>query len=363
MLFTASNRLQCSGAVSRCKRKPEVPEVMRPKRSFLSWILLTVMLLLGAGHLRPFKSTTVQAKAPNPAKQDVYTISDHVNLVLLDVSVKDPYGGYVRDLTQRDFQVSEDGRLQRITHFERMDTPVTIGLVVDDSGSMRVKRPQVVLAGLAFAKESNLKDEFFVVNFNDHVARGLPDRIAFTDNLQKLRAALYYGEPRGQTALYDAIAYSLKHLELSRQDKRTLVVVSDGADNVSRTSLAALLTFVQASRATIYTIGLFDQEDTDRNPNVLRKLAKVSGGEFFEPARPDDILTVFHKISTDIRNRYSIGYVPLSLEANRPVRSVRVTVRKGDRKLTARTRTAYTVTPFSELIAQQRSNEERRNKK
>jgi Ca-activated chloride channel family protein len=338
---------------------------MRLKHLNQSRVLLTTLaLLLGTGAISSFVLAIPQAQSPASSNQDVYTISDNVNLVLLDVSVRDPRAGYVRNLTKENFQVSEDGRPQKITQFGSVDTPVTVGLVVDDSGSMRLKRPQVILAGLAFAKESNPQDEFFVVNFNDRVVRGLPDRIAFTDNLQKLRAALYYGEPNGQTALYDAVAYSLKHLELSRQDKRTLIVVSDGADNVSRIALSDLMTFVQASRATIYTVGLFDAENTDRNPNVLRKLAKVSGGEYFEPATLEDVVPAFHKISADIRNRYSIGYVPADIEAKRALRSVRVTaVGKDHRKLIVRTRTAYTVTPFSELIAQQKSGEERHKRK
>jgi Ca-activated chloride channel homolog len=328
--------------------------------------ILRAMLavLLGAAGIRSLGFAIPQATSSASSNQDGYTISDNVNLVLLDVSVKDPRGGYVRNLTKDNFQVSEDVRPQKITQFGSVDTPVTVGLVVDDSGSMRLKRPQVILAGLAFAKESNPQDEFFVVNFNDHVVRGLPDRIAFTDSLQNLRAALYYGEPRGQTALYDAIAYSLKHLELGRQDKRTLIVVSDGADNVSGTSLPELMSLVEASRATIYTIGLFGPEDIDRNPNVLRKLAKLSGGEFFEPLTLEDVVPVFHKISADIRNRYSIGYVPADIESKRTLRNVRVTAAgKDHRKLIARTRTAYSVTPLSELITHQRSSEKRRKRK
>jgi Ca-activated chloride channel homolog len=327
-------------------------------------LLATVAVVLGAGTGRSLGWASTQAKSTAASDQNVYTVSDNVNLVLLDVSAKDPRGGYVSGLTKRDFRVLEDGRPQQITQFGSVDAPVTIGLVVDDSGSMRSKRPEVVLAGLAFAKESNRQDEFFVVNFNNRVVRGLPDRIAFTDDLQRLRAALYYGEPTGQTALYDAIAYSLKHLELSRQDKRTLIVVSDGGDNVSRTSLPELMRFIEASRATIYTIGLFDPEDEDRNPNVLRKLAKVSGGEFFQPATLNDVLPVFHKIAADIRNRYSIGYVPADIDTSRIIRSVRVTaVTKDRRRLIVRTRTAYTVVPFSELIAQQNLSERRRKQK
>ena len=337
---------------------------MVPSRSRSRFASVMLALALGAGDGHSAARASTQAKSTAAPDQHLYTISDNVNLVLLDVSVKDPQGGYVRNLSKDNFQIFEDGHLQRITQFGSVDTPVTVGLVVDASGSMRAKRPHVVLAGLAFAKESNPQDEFFVVNFNNRVVRGLPDRIAFTDNLQRLRAALYYGEPTGQTALYDAIAYALKHLELSRQDKRTLIVVSDGGDNVSRISLPELMKLIEASRATIYTIGLFDPEDEDHNPKVLRKLAKASGGEFFEPAALDDVLRVFHKISADIRNRYSIGYVPADIGTKRMLRSVRVTAAGADhRKLIARTRTAYTVTPFSDLIAQQKLSESRHKHK
>jgi Ca-activated chloride channel family protein len=330
-----------------------------------SRILLTALALIwGVGQRGSIGWASTQAKATAASNETVYTISDNVNLVLLDVSVKNPRGGYVSGLTKKDFQVTEDGRPQEITQFGMVDTPVTIGLAVDNSGSMRSKRPQVVLAGLAFAKESNPRDEFFVVNFNEHVVHGLPDRIAFTDDLQSLRAALYYGEPAGQTALYDAIAYSLKHLELSRQDKRTLIVVSDGGDNVSRISLPDLIRLIVASRATIYTIGLFDPERDDRNPNVLRRLAKMSGGEFYQPATLDDVSPVFKKISADIRKRYSIGFVPADIGTKRAVRAVHVTaLAKDHRKLIVRTRTAYTVVPFSELISEQKLSEERRKQK
>jgi VWFA-related protein len=282
-----------------------------------------------------------------------YTISDNVDMVLLDVSVKDSHGRYITGLHKENFRVSEDGHPRQITAFGSVDTPVTVGLVVDNSASMQYKRPSVIMAGLAFAKESNPHDQFFVVNFNNYIVPGLPHQLAFTDQLQQLRSALYYGEPKGQTALYDAIAYALKHLELSRYEKRTLIVVSDGGDNVSKTSLPELLKLIQASRATVYTVGLFDPQDTDLNPGVLHKLANTTGGEFFQPAQLTDVLTVFHKISHDIRNRYSIGYLPDESTDHRTVRSVKVTASEDHRKLVVRTRTTYTITPFSQLVAKQ----------
>jgi Ca-activated chloride channel homolog len=280
-----------------------------------------------------------------------YTVSDNVDLVVLDVAVKNPHDGYASGLHEKNFHVFEDGRQRQITQFASVDTPVTIGLVVDNSGSMLRKRPEVVVAGLAFAKQSNPKDDFFVVNFNNSVVRGLPANMLFTDNLQILHSALYYGEPKGQTALYDAVAYSLRHLELSRQERRALIVVSDGGDNVSTTPLAELIRLIEASRATIYTVGLFDPEAHDLNPGVLRRFASVSGGEYFEPEL-DGVPGVFNKISKDLRNRYTLAYVPDETNDRRVVRTVKVTAEHNGQKLTVRTRTAYTIKPFSELVAQ-----------
>ncbi len=281
----------------------------------------------------------------------IYTISDNVDLVLLDVSVKDPHGGYVTGLKQDNFQVFEDGHRRRISQFASVDTPVTVGLVVDNSGSMRTKRPEVILAGLAFAKESNPQDEFFVINFNNSVTRGLPASMMFTDNLQILRRALYFGEATGQTALYDAVAYALNHLEFGQRDKRTLIIVSDGGDNVSDVTLGELMKLIESSRATIYTVGLLDPQNHDLNPGVLRKMAAVSGGEFFQPSQLSDIIPVFNRISKDIRNRYTIGYVPDETNDRRVIRMVKVAATGNGRKLLVRTRRAYSIIPFSKQIS------------
>jgi len=319
-------------------------------------IFTVAALVMGAGGARR-SSSTPNTRPPRTeasvSGSEVFTISENVNLVLLDVSVKRPRGGFVTGLNRANFQVYEDGRPRQITHFAKIDEPVTVGLVVDNSASMRFKRPEVVLAGLAFAKQSNPKDEFFVVNFNNAVLRGLPARTLFTDDLQALRSALYFGQPAGQTALYDAIGYSLKHLEYSHREKRTLIVVSDGGDNVSKTNFAGLMQLVEASRATIYTVGLYDPEDHDSSPGVLRKMASVTGGEFFEPAKLDDIVPVLAKISEDIRHSYTIGYVPDATNDTRFFRTVKVAAHENNKKLNVRTRTTYLITPFSELVAQQ----------
>ena len=274
-----------------------------------------------------------------------YTISANVDVVLLDASVRDSKGGYVTGLMKDAFLVKEDGHPRLISSFANVDAPVTVGLVVDNSGSMRFKRPEVILAGLAFAKESNSRDEFFVVNFNDSVVSGLPPGLPFTDDLQTLRKALYYGKPAGQTSLYDAVAAALKQLEKGHHEKRTLIVVSDGGDNASKISQQQVMDLIEASRATIYTVGLVDRNDPDWNPSVLRKIAGVSGGEYFQPEKLEDVIPVFQKISKDIRSRYTIGYVPYRTGDTRKIRSIRVTARAPGRKLIVKTRTSYMISP------------------
>ena len=287
-----------------------------------------------------FTLTTLVCRGQQP-NTHTFTISDNVNLVVLDVSVKDLHHGYVSGLHKEDFRVFEDGNPRSITQFGSEDLPVTVGLVVDNSGSMLRKRPEVVTAGLAFAKESNPRDEFFVINFNNSVVRGLPERTLFTDDLQALRAALYFGQPQGQTALYDAVAYALKHLEFSHRERRALIVVSDGGDNVSRTPLHELMRLIEASRATVYTVGLFDPEANDLNPRVLRRFASASGGQYFEPAL-DEVVPVFANISKDLRNRYTLAFVPDDAD-RRTVRSVRVEAEINRRKLVAHSRTSFIV--------------------
>lgn len=274
------------------------------------------------------------------AQQD-FKISDNVNLVLLDVNVKDSKGAFVPDLQKSDFHVLEDGKPRSISQFGNSDSPVTIGLVVDHSASMHSKMGDVLEAGLAFAKQSNPNDEFFVVNFNNTVVPGLPRDTPFTDSLSVLQKALYYGTPMGQTALYDAISYSLNHLEQAHREQRTLIVVSDGGDNISKISLKDLLEKIELSRATIYTIGLVDPENRDLKPGILRKISSISGGAYFEPHTLRDMPGVFSQISKDIRQRYTIGFTPDEDHDKKTVRSVKVSAQHDGQHLSCRTRSTF----------------------
>lgn len=285
---------------------------------------------------------TSQASAPSqaPAAEKEFTISTTSRLVLLDVSVKDSAGGFVAGLTKDNFKITEEGKPQPITQFADSDIPVTIGLIIDESGSMRPKRPEVITAALAFIQASNPQDEMFVLNFNETVRHGLPDTMMFSDNVKQLRAALSSGVPEGRTALYDAITAGLKQLEQGRKDKKTLVVVSDGGDNISKATLKDVVKQVEESVATVYTIGVFDQDDPDRNPGVLKRLAEISGGQAYFPEKLAGIVPICRGIAKEIRTRYTIGYIPTS-EGKR-VRHIKIAATAPDRgKLIARTRTLY----------------------
>jgi len=277
-----------------------------------------------------------------PAAEQPFKFTATAKLVLLDVSVKDPNGGTISGLEMNNFRIYEDGKLQRITHFAHDDVPVTVGLVIDTSGSMRRKYLEVVTAALVFIRASNRNDEVFVVNFSDSVRFGLPESIPFTDDIGKLHTALWRGVPAGRTALNDAVVFSLNHLEKGKRDKKALVLVSDGGDNSSAHRSEDVAKLVRESRATIYAIGVYDEDDPERNPRVLQRLARVSGGEAFLDVQLSAVAGICRQIANDIRTRYTIGYVPVEAGESGSLRKIKVVASQASgRKLLVHTRTSY----------------------
>jgi Ca-activated chloride channel homolog len=300
----------------------------------------------GAGHILilglsiALKTFAGQALIAPPEQS--FKLTATAELVLLDVSIEDAAGDHVAGLTKNNFQVYEDGKLQTITHFSSDDVPVTVGLVIDKSGSMRPKHENVVTAAIAFVHASNPKDEVFVVNFNDRASFGLPPNVSFTDDVEALRAALSMKPPDGRTAIYDAIVLSLNHLDRGTREKKALVLVSDGGDNSSTHGFANVTQRVQESRATIYTIGLFDDDDKDRNPRVLARLARISGGEAFLPKVLPEVVGICRRIASDIRTRYTVGYVPVRVGEKGSLRKLKVIAwQPGGGKLVVHTRASY----------------------
>jgi len=282
------------------------------------------------------------AQSTPPAEDaQPYQISVSLDLVALQATVSDRKGGFASDLREQDFQVYEDGARQSIRLFRHEDVPVTVGLVVDHSGSMKRKLPDVVAAARMFVRSSNPEDQMFVVNFNDKATLGLPEGIAFSDRADELDAAIGKIPAEGETALYDAVSAALDRLKSGNREKKVLIVISDGGDNKSLLNLPSVLKMAGESNAVVYTIGIFEPDDPDKNPDVLRKLARATGGEAYFPGEFSEVSAICERIATDIRHQYTIGYVSTNTVKAAGYRAVRVVAKSGGKDLVVRTRTAY----------------------
>ena len=291
-----------------------------------AWAIAITSLLLGE---TPF------AQDPPPK-----VFSARSALVVVHVTVTDGKSRPVTGLPRESFTVYEDGRPETISFFHNEDNPVTVGLVLDCSGSMQQKREAVIAAGLAFAQSSHPKDEMFTVNFNENVWDGLPPSLPFTTNVDDLRAALGRTTARGKTALFDGLNAALKHLNQGHEQKKVLILVSDGGDNASSSKFEDVLGLALRMDALIYAISIPDQYNTDAKPDVLKKLARETGGEAFFPRQLEDVTAVLERIAHDIRTGYTLGYSP-SHDAP-GYRPIRVEVKSPDgRRLNARARSGY----------------------
>ena len=285
---------------------------------------------------------TAQSSVPQGRGEGQFRIAVDVDLVVFNVTVTDGRGRHVSGLKAGDFYIYEGNRLQDIKLFDAEDVPATVGLVIDNSASMREKRAVVAKTALAFAEASNPEDEMFVVKFNERVYLGLPPSVQFTNDPVQIHSALLRTAPIGLTALYDALAVGLDHLKTSTRDRKALVLLSDGGDNASRRDLDDVLEFAQQSSATIYTIGIYDATDPDQNPRVMRRIAELSGGRAYFPDSLEDLEQVWRDIAGGIRSQYTIGYHSSNRNRDGTFRKVKITAgRNGDRGLRVTTRGGY----------------------
>jgi len=281
-----------------------------------------------------------QDQAPAEKSGDVFVFRKEVDEVTLHATVVDDKNRLVTDLARPDFTVYEDGQQQKITSFRREDIPVAMGIVIDNSGSMRDKRPAVNAAAINFVKSSNPQDKVFVVNFNEDFFLDQD----YTASVPKLKDALERIEARGGTALYDAVVASSDHLKKSGLlEKKVLLVVTDGEDNASRESLEQAIRRLQEENGpTVYTIGLLGEEHSKRARRALRQMAEETGGMAFFPQGLAEVESITQQIAHDIRNQYTIGYKPSKPQSEGGFRSVKVEANaKGYKKLQVRTRSGY----------------------
>jgi Ca-activated chloride channel homolog len=278
------------------------------------------------------------------AEKQGSTIKVQVNLVVLHTTVLDDRGRFADGLKQENFRILEDKVEQKLSVFKREDVPVSMGLVIDNSGSMRDKRPRVNEAAITLVESSNPQDEAFVVNFNDDFYLDLDKD--FTSSVPELKEALERIDSRGSTALYDAIIGSLDHLKKASKDKRVLLVVTDGEDNTSRNSLEKTIREVQKTDTVVYTIGLLSQEskkNAKRAKKALQEIASASGGQSYFPENVADVHNICQLVAHDIRNQYTLAYYPSNSKRDGTFRAVQVEVipPHGRGKLIPRTRNGY----------------------
>jgi Ca-activated chloride channel family protein len=296
-------------------------------------------------HTAPPSSSGQDQTAPPAADQSsgdsgsVFVFKKKVEEVVLHATVVDAKQHMVMDLQRNAFTVYENNQPQAITSFRREDIPVAMGIVIDNSGSMREKRDQVNKAALNLVRASNVRDQVFVVNFNDEYYLDQD----FTGDIAKLRQALEKVEARGGTALYDALVASADQLKQSTLQKKVLFVVTDGEDNASREALEEAVKRLQEENGpTVYAIGILGEEKQRRARRALETLADRTGGIAFLPKNLGEVDEISSTVAHDIRSQYTIGYKPTTPKSAGGYRTIRVDARaSGHSKLTVRTRSGY----------------------
>ncbi len=287
---------------------------------------------------------TVETPKESHKQGDIYTLHEDVDEVLLNVTVVDEKGQLVRDLTKNDFKVWEDDVSQTIVSFQHQDLPVSLGILVDNSGSMRDKRTAVNTAALDLVRASNKDDEAFVVNFSEDAYIDQD----FTSNIGDLQRGLSHIDSRGTTAIYDAVAASADQLaNHAKRPKQVILIITDGEDNASRLDLQQTVRRVQnLGGPVVYSVGLLfgsdKKEKTARAQETLDTLSRETGGIAYFPRSLNTVDAIATEVANDIRNQYTIGYhstKAANLGGYRTVRVEAIVPKHG--KLIVRTRKGY----------------------
>ena len=293
--------------------------------------------------------------AANAQPDEAPTFRADTRLVLVHASVLDKTGKLITDIPESAFKVYENGVEQPVKLFRREDVPVSMGIIIDNSGSMSQKRTSVAAAALALVKNSNPEDEVFIVNFSDDAYLDQP----LTSSIKKLEEALDRLDARGGTAMRDALGMSIDYVkDKGKKDKKVLVVVTDGDDNASNETLEQLVRKAQSSEVLIYSIALLDEEVPRRAKNArraLKELAEATGGVDFYPKTLGEVEQITPRIAHEIRNQYILAYSPLNLQLDGTFRSIKVVV-NGFGKPTVRTRNGYYASPAAPAKLQPSAN-------
>lgn len=303
---------------------------------------VAAVLLLASAWPAPAQSA---GGARDDGEQPVALFRSGTELVDVPVSVLDKNGKLIPDIPQAAFKVYENNIEQPIESFRRDDIPVSIGIIIDNSGSMRDKRPKVAAAALALVRNSNPQDEEFIVDFNDDAYLDQP----FTSDIKKLETTLDRIDSHGGTSMREAISTSIDYMnQAATRSKKVLLVVTDGNDNnPGGIGLEALVRKAQASEVLIYTIGLLSEEDPPdarAARRALKELAEASGGQDYYPKDLAEVQLITPQVAHEIRNQYLVAYSPTNPALDGSFRQIKVKV-LGYEKATVRTRSGYYATP------------------
>jgi len=291
------------------------------------------------------RAQTAKADGPaGPAEEPTFSIG--TRLVVLPVSVVNKEGKLITDLPQKSFKVFENGVEQPIKIFRREDVPISLGIIIDNSGSMREKRQKVESASLDLVRASNPMDEVFIVNFNDDPYLDVP----MTSDIKKMEEGIARIDSRGGTAMRDAIDGAMTYVKKEgHRQKKVLLVITDGNDNASNVSLEKLVNRAQQNEVLVYAIGLLNEEERREARLAKRALDAItrdSGGLAFYPKGPADVDAIALQVAREIRNQYTIAYSPTIPQMDGSFRQIKVTV-NGPGHPIVRTRTGYYATPDS----------------
>jgi len=283
-------------------------------------------------------------------KDKDYTLNVDTVVVEVPVSVLDKEGRPVDGLKQENFQVFEDKVLQTIKTFRHEDIPLSLGLVIDNSGSMRNKRERVNSAALAFVRESNPEDETAIINFDDSAYLEQD----FTSSIGDLIDALENIDARGETALYDALYLAAEKVtKEGKKDKKAILLITDGEDNVSKYGINKVIEALRQSKVTLYAVGLLEEDDqrgglfkkapSKKAKDDLIKFADITGGQAYFPKNLDEVEELVKTIAHDLRNHYTITYTPTNKNLDGTWRevTVKITPPKNMPKFTSHAKQGY----------------------
>jgi VWFA-related protein len=303
---------------------------------------ITVILILAAAFFtqQGFAQKSKKPATPAPSADTTPVFSAETREVPLNVTVTDHKGHFVTTLPQTAFQIFENNVPQPIKVFRREDLPVSLCLVVDNSGSMREKRQAVEAAALALVKDSNPQDESCVINFNIDAYLDSD----FTADIEKLRSGLERIDSRGETAMREALRLAIEHLhDKGKRDKKVVIVVTDGNDNASEFPIEKLVQLAQKDDILIYAIGLLNEEEKSeamKAKRALNLLVQSTGGEVYYPKDLSEVDPIAHQVARDIRNQYYISYTPTNAALDGTYRPIKVLVKAAGNP-TPRTRLGY----------------------